>query len=138
MNERIVLIAIGVVVAAIVLWPLLRSRARPAASKAIASAMAPVANTDELAELELDREMGRVSEEDYREWRAEIERAGPGVVIDMQVDDEAALARAEALIKRWRDEARPTCPKCGVRPEPAARFCSNCGTSLASEHFARI
>jgi hypothetical protein len=41
-----------------------------------------------------------------------------------------ATARAEALIRQWRDAPRPTCPNCGLRPEPAARYCSNCGTGL--------
>lgn len=131
MTEQIVLIAVGGVVAALVLRPLLRGKA----SRTVPSTTS-AANTrgsDELAELELDREMGRVSEEDYQRWRAELERATPAPAPADKVTvvvPENAAARAEALVMRWREAPRPTCPACGVRPEPEARFCSNCGASL--------
>lgn len=129
MTEQVILIAIGLVVAGFVLRPLLRrSPSRPSGP----ASRVPAVHADEMSELELDREMGRVSEEDYQKWRAEIEGAGPGPAIDMQVDRKESLARAEALVKRWRDEPRSVCPRCGVRPEAAARFCSNCGAPLAS------
>jgi predicted amidophosphoribosyltransferase len=35
---------------------------------------------------------------------------------------EEAIARARA--------AQRSCPDCGLRPEPNARFCSNCGKPL--------
>jgi cytochrome c-type biogenesis protein CcmH/NrfG len=137
MNEQIVLIAIAVVAAAFILRPLLRGRAPvPDARRErdAAPAAAPPAS-DELAELELDREMGRVSESDYVKWRGEIEAATPApavpdaTVVAPAVDAES---RAEALVRRWRDAPRPECPHCGQRPEPGAKYCSNCGTSLAA------
>ena len=139
MTEQIVLIAVGGVVAALVLRPLLRGRTP--ASRSTTSA-ANTGGSDELTELELDREMGRVSEADYQRWRAELERATPAPAVadkvavaipdgaTVRADD--ATVRAEALVRRWREAPRPTCPACGVRPEPEARFCSNCGASLPS------
>ena len=130
MNEQIVLIAIAVVAAAFILRPLLRGRAPvPDARRErdTAPAAAPSAS-DELAELELDRAMGRVSEADYVKWRGEIEAATPAPAAPA-VDAES---RAEALVRRWRDTPRPECPNCGQRPEPGAKYCSNCGTSLAA------
>lgn len=130
MNEQIVLLAIGAVVAVIVLRPLLRGRRRDAGRQPVA-ATAPAATSDELAELELDRAMGRVSEDDYARWREELSpaaRASTGDEPEPQRDD--AHARAEALITRWRRMPKATCPNCGERPEPQARFCSNCGTAL--------
>ena len=85
-------------------------------------------------ELELDRAMGRISDDDYARWRRELEAGAPD-----DAPTEAATAapppadgttEAEALVRHWREAPRPICPTCGVRPEPAARFCSNCGASL--------
>jgi cytochrome c-type biogenesis protein CcmI len=128
MNEQLLLIALGVLAAAFILRPLLRGRAPNATNNAPASA--PAASSDELTELELDRSMGRVSEADYTRWRAEIERRAPPVAEAATPADTPASARAEALVRQWRDVPRPECPDCGQRPEPEARFCSNCGTSL--------
>ena len=133
MTEQIVLIVIGAVVAAFVLRPLLRSKRAPAATSNAPAAKAGV--SDELAELELDREMGRVSDKDYQRWRAELERATPAPAIADKVAvvvPDKAVARAEGLVREWRDAPRPTCPTCGLRPEPEARFCSNCGAALSS------
>jgi cytochrome c-type biogenesis protein CcmI len=133
MTEPVVVIAIGAVVAAFVLRPLLRGKGASARSAKPSTASA--GGSDELAELELDREMGRVSEEDYRRWRAELERAMPAPAVADKtavVVADTAVARAEELVRQWREAPRPSCPNCGVRPEPGARFCSNCGASLAS------
>jgi cytochrome c-type biogenesis protein CcmI len=141
MNQQLVLIAIGVVVAAFILRPLLRGRA--GRTRATPASPAPAAATSEqLSELELDRAMGRISDEDYARWRRELEdapQAGTAAVAS-SVNESAAAAppvidatsRAEALVRRWREAPRPTCPTCGIRPEPEARFCSNCGASLTS------
>jgi hypothetical protein len=92
--------------------------------------------SSELAELELDRAMGRVSEADFVKWRGEIEagvtveEGSPAAAADAKPTD--ATARAEALVRRWSTAARPSCPDCGVRPEPEARYCSNCGASLTT------
>lgn len=131
MTEQIVLIAVGGVVAALVLRPLLRGKKAPTVPSTASAANR--GGSDELAELELDREMGRVSEEDYQRWRAELERVTPVPAVADKlavVVPENAGARAEALVRRWREAPRPTCPACGVRPEPEARFCSNCGAAL--------
>lgn len=124
MNEQLVLIAIGVVAAAFILRPLLRGRPTRAA-KTSTPTPAP-ASSEELNELELDRAMGRVSDEDYAKWRRELEVAAPPAPVPADV-----TSRAEALVRQWREAPRPVCPDCGIRPEPEARFCSNCGASLA-------
>ena len=130
MNETAVLVVIGLVAAAFVVRPLLRGRVGGASTVRVDQAVHPTA-PDELAELELDRSMGRVSEADFEKWRGELEaditpsteaRPAPGDAED----------RAEALIREWHAAPRPTCPNCGLRPEPAARYCSNCGTGLSA------
>ena len=131
MSEQFVLIAIGLVVAAFVLRPLLRGASKRAGNPS--AAPATTATSDELAELELDHAMGRVSEGDYTRWRADLAATAtdPGAPESPTAAASAARVRAESLVRRWKDAPRPSCPTCGVRPQPEARFCSNCGASLA-------
>lgn len=140
MNEQTVLIAIGVVVAAVVLWPLIRRRAGRSAEAAV-SPLTPEAS-EQLAELELDRAMGRVSDEDYARFRGELEAVTSTALAatsepshpssSAPASADAAVARAELLVRHWSLAARPVCPACGVRPEPEAVFCSNCGARLGA------
>lgn len=131
MNEQLVLLAIGAVVAVIILRPLLRGRPR-ATGRPRVEATEPTATSDELAELELDRAMGRVSEDDYARWREELTPDAPARTGDEQEPErDDAHSRAEALVRQWRERPKARCPNCGERPEPDARFCSNCGTALA-------
>lgn len=129
MNEQLVLIAIVAVAAAFILRPLLQGKTRRTAAKPLSPPPAP-ATSEELSELELDRAMGRVSDEDYAKWRRELEVAKPQAATTLPPPNDAA-SQAEALVRQWRDAPRSVCPNCGIRPEPAARFCSNCGASLA-------
>ena len=129
-NELLILVVIGVVAAAFVLRPLLRGRDAGAAraprpGPRAAAVVRPVAS-EELAELELDRAMGRVSEADFERWRHELEP----VPDTRQAEPADDRDRAEALVRRWREAPRAKCPSCGERPEPGPRFCSNCGASL--------
>ena len=130
MNEQLVLIAIGVVAAAFILRPLLRGKTgRPTAKPMQAEPGA--GRSEALNELELDRAMGRVSDEDYATWRRELEAGATPEAPRAVAAPVDATSRAEALVRQWREAPRPVCPKCGVRPEPEARFCSSCGASLA-------
>ena len=141
MNETVVAAAIGVVAAVFILRPLLRGRgasvrlAAPRDSLKVIQRAASI-SSEELAELELDRAMGRVSEEDFVKWRGEIEAGTPVDEGDSLPTADAkptdATARAEALVRKWSEAPRPRCPNCGVRPEPEARYCSNCGASLTT------
>jgi len=130
MNEQLVLIVIGAVVAGFILRPLLRGKTNRANATPVVPATA-VPGSEELSELELDRAMGRVSDEDYARWRRELETVPPTEAPTAVPPPADAPSRAEALVRHWSEVPRPVCPRCGVRPEPAARFCSNCGASLA-------
>ena len=138
MNQVLVLAVIGVLAGVIVFRPLVRGRREASTGRRQRSL--PMATTDagsiapeELAELELDRSMGRVSDADYERWRGQLEA---GMVPDARTGGPDPVARAELLVRQWRDMARPDCPTCGVRPEAEARYCSNCGTSLGPEPAA--
>ncbi len=175
--QLLAVLALGALVAA-VLFPVLRQRT--GASKA-GDAGAPDPRASDLEEIELDRQMGKLSEDDYRALRRGIERAGAQAkqtadgtptaaplaeAPDVPVAHATASSRAshsapragsdpppfparsaqpsataasavptalddlaEQLVRQYR-EKQSTCPTCGVRPEPDARYCSNCGRVL--------
>lgn len=131
MNESLVLIGLGVLAAVFILRPLVRGReSRTARGRAVEGPAHPTA-PDELAELELDRAMGRVSEADYDRWRGELVAdmvaRVPATTVESPPD---ATGRAEALVRQWREAPRPVCPTCGIRPQPEAKYCSNCGNAV--------
>jgi cytochrome c-type biogenesis protein CcmH/NrfG len=130
MSQELVLAVLGLVVAAIVFGPLIRGRTKPSAGATIKDHGPAAASADELAELELDHEMGRVSDADYAKWRGEFGTIEPPAPDEVSAQDTGAISKAEELVRRFRDQPRSRCPKCGERPEPDARFCSNCGNSL--------
>jgi hypothetical protein len=49
---------------------------------------------------------------------------------DSKAVDLASDAEVETMISDYR-RARPECPTCGLRPEPGATFCSECGRALS-------
>jgi hypothetical protein len=142
MAERLVLWILAAVVAALLVLPLLRRRNRPSVS---AGPAAPLGGEEDravlaLREIELDREMGKLNERDYTALRAKYEAelaartaameptASP-VAVPHRDAGQSLEDRAEALVRYWR-ERRVECPECGVRPEPGANYCSNCGRRL--------
>lgn len=66
---------------------------------------------DALREIEFDKETGKLSEGDY---------------------DALRVSYTEQALDELRQGTRVACPNCGPRPETDARFCSNCGTTLAA------
>lgn len=100
-----------------------------------------------LRELEFDREMGKVSDEDYATLKAAYTAEALAVLREEAADPVAATSddRAEQLIAaraRLRGAvsgneaagviaaATVTCVNCGPRPEADARFCSSCGAAV--------
>jgi hypothetical protein len=144
MTNEIFLVALAIAAAVLALLPLARKRGKGGArtpAEGTATGRPHPTAPDELAELELDRAMGRVSEEDFRKWKGELEAdiatgptGPPALPAPAEVPPPGdARERAEALVRQWRAAPRPTCPSCGQRPEPGARFCSNCGAPLAGQ-----
>jgi hypothetical protein len=159
MTGNVLLPAIGVVVLALVLRPLLRRRgpAGPAPSAASERDAGDAVDTA-LQELEQDFAMGKLSAADYEALRAKQAgtargsarstpsaphaapdagpvpaRAAPRAPRVEAADRRAAdLDRiAEELVRRYR-RVRVRCRVCGERPEPDAVFCSNCGRCLVA------
>lgn len=64
---------------------------------------------DALREIEFDRATGKLSDADY---------------------DELKASYTSAAITAMRASGGVYCERCGARPEPDAKFCSNCGRAL--------
>ncbi len=92
-----------------------------------------------LRELEFDREMKKLSAEDYRALREPLEARALGAMAAIQ------RARADIRASAAREVVRPLrairplerraprvvfCPQCGVRVSPDANFCVECGAEL--------
>jgi len=98
-----------------------------------------------LSELEFDREMSKLSEEDYRTLRAPLESRALGAMAEIERlhaehrAEAAALPAATAVMPPPR-AIKPVergvrrvafCPQCGKRIRMEANFCVECGASLS-------
>lgn len=80
-----------------------------------------------LREVEFDRATGKLSDSDYAVLR---ERYASEALMAMRSSGAPVTEDpAEAAVRAYRG-AHPTCGTCGIRPEPDAVYCSNCGTFL--------
>ncbi|MCC6929784.1 MAG: zinc ribbon domain-containing protein [Gemmatimonadaceae bacterium] len=103
----------------------------------------------EREELTLDHAMGKLSDADYgrmlaaldaRARRAESAASTPPSPASPAAESPAPTASSPASSSSLEEEAERlvraervnavTCPDCGPRPEPGARFCSSCGRAL--------
>ena len=96
-----------------------------------------------LKELDLDREMGKLSPADYQalrdRYRAQAvailqkldsRQAEAHVVEDRALEEEIGR---EIVARRRRRRAPARCPSCGSAVEPGDRFCHHCGAFLRGE-----
>jgi hypothetical protein len=86
-----------------------------------------------LREIEFDRATGKLSDADYATLR---ERYATEALAAMRIEGLRRPAvsddSVEAAVRAYR-AAHPTCARCGIRPEPDAVYCSNCGGFLAGK-----
>nr|WP_290667242.1 zinc ribbon domain-containing protein [Ardenticatena sp.] len=103
-----------------------------------------------LRDLQFDRSMGKLSEEDFRQldarYRAqaaailkrldELEQAvgGPSTDEDQALDE--WIDQAIAALRQQRAAQAKTCTRCGAPLSLNARFCAQCGAPLGLSHVA--
>lgn len=92
-----------------------------------------------IKELEFDRAMGKMSEEDFNEMSVRL-RARAGRLIKQLDAGTGYRSKIEAdVLKRLAAAGEPkasahaqrACPKCSTSNDTDARFCKNCGERLA-------
>ena len=83
----------------------------------------------ELRDLDFDYRVGKVTAEDYREARDQLETEAARILQAIDVEIKAIDEEIEREVRRLR-ESRHSCPSCGAVIAPNARFCASCGESL--------
>jgi hypothetical protein len=139
MSAAVVALVVGTALAigalAFVLYPLF---VEPPRSRRV-SASRTQSLTDDVAvaalrEIEFDRATGKLSESDYAQLKEQYTGQALAAMRRTSSSDIGASASdaddIEAAIRAYR-AARPMCAAHGVRPEPDAIFCSECGRYLA-------
>ena len=89
-----------------------------------------------IKELEFDRAMGKVSDDDFREMSVRLraraarlmKQLDTGASYRPQIEQEVAKRMEKSGEK---SQAAPACVKCASTNDPDARFCKNCGERLA-------
>lgn len=136
-------IALAVIALAIVLAPVfsdeapaeIRAEHRTSPKLEIDDEPVPGSAIEALREIEFDRETGKLSEDDYDGMKA---RYTSQALLELRAQDAAngagaAVAApadlAERMVKKYRPGST-ICPTHGLRPEPDALFCSECGAYL--------
>lgn len=141
----IVGIALALIALAIVLWPVfgdampsnVRPEHRSAPKLEIDDEPVPGSAIEALREIEFDRATGKLSDDDYDGMKArytvqalvELRGAREGADAVRLTPSEAPVDVAERLVQKYRPGST-LCPMHGLRPEPDAMFCSDCGTFL--------
>jgi len=90
-----------------------------------------------IKELEFDRAMGKISEEDFHEMSVRLraratrlmKQLDAGAGYREQIERDLAKRLGDTATDKSERVAR-TCSNCATQNDPDARFCKNCGTQL--------
>ena len=88
-----------------------------------------------IKELEFDRAMGKISEEDFHEMSIRLRARATRLMKQLDAGSGYRTQIERDLAKRLGDSAdKPVaahvCAKCSTTNDPDARFCKNCGAQL--------
>ncbi|MHB1326698.1 MAG: double zinc ribbon domain-containing protein [Gemmatimonadales bacterium] len=84
-----------------------------------------------LKDLDFDHATGKISEDDYAAMKGQFTSDALAALRSEQVDPVEQLVAARRAVLEGVP-AGLSCPTCGPRSEPDARYCSDCGVSLQS------
>jgi hypothetical protein len=94
-----------------------------------------------IKELEFDRAMGKVADEDFAEISSRLRQRAMRLMRQLDDVETAARARVEQELRARVQgapapavtaESRPACPSCETINDADARFCKACGAPLAA------
>jgi hypothetical protein len=89
-----------------------------------------------IKELEFDRAMGKMSEEDFREMSVRLRARAGRLIKQLDAGSSYRTQIERDLSKRLGEadgkaaHAPRSCPKCSTANDPDARFCKSCGERL--------
>ena len=89
-----------------------------------------------IKELEFDRAMGKMSEDDFNEMSVRLRARATRLIKQLDAGTGYRTAIEQDLAKRLSDGAAPAtvrgnfCTECGTKNEQDAKFCKNCGHKL--------
>jgi hypothetical protein len=88
-----------------------------------------------IKELEFDRAMGKISEEDFRDMSGRLRARAGRLMRQLEASAGYREMVERDLVKRLGEKAvseaaTRTCAKCSAANDPDARFCKNCGSQL--------
>jgi zinc ribbon protein len=89
-----------------------------------------------IKELEFDRAMGKISEEDFHEMSVRLRARATRLMKQLDAGAGYRAQIEQDLAKRLGDSAEKperaarACANCSTQNDPDARFCKNCGTQL--------
>jgi hypothetical protein len=90
-----------------------------------------------IKELEFDRAMGKMSEEDFHDMSVRLRARAARLIKQLDAGTGYRARIEQDLAKRLGDSGVPkttaehTCPRCSTSNDADARFCKNCGERLA-------
>jgi hypothetical protein len=125
---------LAVVTLAFVLSPLVVGVRRPVITRSLRnSPNASELSIAALREIEFDRATGKLSDADYAVLRERY--ANEAIAAMRSAANPAAPVTndpIEVAVRAYRS-THATCAHCGIRPEPDAVYCSNCGRFLPAK-----
>jgi hypothetical protein len=91
-----------------------------------------------IKELEFDRAMGKISEEDFREMAVRLRARASRLIKQLDAGEGYRSQIERDLARRLGDPAAKVtpastaraCPRCATSNDPDARFCKSCGEKL--------
>ncbi|MCX7670504.1 MAG: zinc ribbon domain-containing protein [Anaerolineae bacterium] len=146
----LIILTIIIVAAALALvaYPIIaRSRAaQPAAASSAGEELAELlarrdATLQALRDLNFDRQVGKVTDEDFAVFEANLKAAAAGVLAALDAWEAAADRELDAVLERAVAARRAaltsgrTCPACGRPAAAEDKFCAGCGAALPAREM---
>lgn len=126
----LILVALGV--AAFIGYPLIEGRKRTEGlgnHRATELEARKEAIYAQIKDIDFDYATGKLSEEDYRDLRAQYKREAAAIL--QEIDRVQQRLTSGKRRRKGKPKAQRFCPTCGHPTAIGDRFCTNCGANLS-------
>lgn len=88
---------------------------------------------ENLRDLQFEYRVGKMSDQDYQQAKADLQRELTGVLADIDKLKQQLGAKPTPVGKGTAKKAasKPVCPHCGAELPKAMKFCGECGKPIA-------